>query len=98
MFLLNDLVIGVHNVQNGTSQVALQAVKQELDKIKKAADKLSYNTDKISIQNIVSSTCDGASTQKSLTAFLKSNLGKKKGILLQTYVARIWESIFALLR
>ena len=61
-FLLNNLVIGIHNVPNGTSQAALQAVRHKLDKIKKVADKLSYNTDKIGIQNIFSFTSDGAST------------------------------------
>ena len=57
--------MGVHDVSDGSAQVALDAFKHELTKLKEVADKLSsYDSKKLSIEHVVSSTSDGASTQR----------------------------------
>ena len=57
-FLINGIVLGVHDVSDGSSQAALDTLKAELYKMGE------------SINRIVSSTSDGASTQRKFNRLL----------------------------
>ena len=82
-FLINGIILGVHDVSDGSAQVALDALKHELAKVKEVADKLSYDTEgkELSIEHIVSSTSDGASTQGKFNRLLEAEASKTKGTL-----------------
>ena len=77
-FLINGLVCGVHDVHDGSSQVAFDALKSELVKIGKiASETLPEENSKLDVTRIVSSTSDAASTQKRFTHLLEEYTGKK---------------------
>ena len=77
-FLLNDVVLGVVDIPDGTSKAATQALKLELDKLRNVPETLSYNDaeNRLSMAHIVSSTADGASTQTKFNKFLEIECGR----------------------
>ena len=77
-FLINGLVCGVHNVQDGSSQVALDALKSELAKISETASEVIPKEKlKLNMARIVSSTSDAAATQRKFTRLLEDYTGKE---------------------
>ena len=70
-FIINGIVIGIQDVANGSSEIALDALKQALSRVQEAS---SCNT--LNISRIVSSTSDGASTQMKFNALLEEETGK----------------------
>ena len=77
-FLINGLVCGVHNVQDGSSQVALDALKSELAKISETASEVIPKENlKLNMARIVSSTSDAAATQRKFTRLLEDYTGKE---------------------
>ena len=56
--MINGIVVGVHDVSDGSSQTALDALKAELKNVNETA-----SVEVGGISRIVSSTADGASTQ-----------------------------------
>ena len=75
-FLINKMVFGVHDVPDGSSEAALDALKAEVAKTSKFAAELSPD-DNFSIDRIVSSTSDSAATQKKFTHLLEEETGKQ---------------------
>ena len=69
-FLINDLVLGVRNVSDGSAQTTLDALKAELCKLS-----IETESDTKAIQRIVSSTSDGASTQAKFNDLLRNEVG-----------------------
>ena len=65
-FLINGLVLGVCDVSDGSAQTTLDALKAELDKLKVGK----------TVQRIVSSTSDGASTQTKFNKLLQKEIGE----------------------
>ena len=78
-FLLNGIVVGVHDVSDGSAQVALDAFKHELTKLKEVADKLSsHDSKKLSIEHVVSSTSMVHQPKENLIVYWKKNLASRK--------------------
>jgi len=77
-FLINGIVLGVHDVSDGSSETALDALKAELQKMGKSCSDVTH---------IVSSTSDGAS-------FWRKRVENHKELLLKTTVLCIWELIW----
>ena len=75
-FLINGIVLGVHDIPDGSSQVCLDALKAELAKTSKIAAELSCSEKDFNIDHIVSSTSDSASTQTKFTHLLEDEIGK----------------------
>ncbi len=82
-FLLNDVVMGVVDVADGTSKVEVLALKSELEKLNNVAESLSYDGDRLTIDHIVSSTSDGASTQTKLNKILEDECRKERGTIVE---------------
>ena len=77
-FLINGIVFGIQDVPDGSSQVALDALKAELAKTSKvAAEFLPDDRQDLTIDHIVSSTSDAASTQTKFTHLLEKETGKQ---------------------
>ena len=74
-FLINGIVLGVHDVSDGSSQAALDALKAELHKMGE------------SISRIVSSTSDDASTQLKFNRLLEKESGKSQGTVVENKCA-----------
>ena len=71
VLLVNGTVLGVHNVSSGCSESTLYAIKVELDKIKDVAAKVDHgNPASLSLNRVISSTSDGASTQSKFNRLL----------------------------
>ena len=75
-FLINGIVLGIHDIPDGSSQVCLDALKAELAKTSKIAAELSCGEKDFSIDHIVSSTSDSASTQTKFAHLLEDQIGK----------------------
>ena len=76
-FLINGLVFGIHDVPDGSSQAALNALKSELKKL----EGLSHNT--LPFDHFVSCTGDGASTQTKFNQLVEREAGKERGALIE---------------
>ena len=72
-FLINGMVLGVHDVHDGSAQVALDALNAELTKTSKVDSTVSV----FNIERIVSSTSDAASTQTKFTHLIEEKIGKE---------------------
>ena len=70
-FLVNGVVVGIQDVANGSSEVALDALKHLLSKLQGVS-----SCDGLSISRIISSTSDGASTQMKFNTLLEEETGK----------------------
>ena len=66
-FLINGIVLGIHDIPDGSSQVCLDTLKAQLAKTSKIAAELLCSEKDFSIDHIVSSTSDSASTQTKFT-------------------------------
>ena len=77
-FLINGIVLGVHDVSDGSSQTALDALKAELHKIGKSSSDIGH---------IVSSTSDGASAQCKFNRLLEKESGKPQGTIVENKCA-----------
>ena len=75
-FLINGIVLGIHDIPDGSSQVCLDAHKAELAKTSKIPAELSCGEKDFSIDHIVSSTSDSASTQMKFAHLLEDEIGK----------------------
>lgn len=77
-FLINGIVFGVHNVPDGASNTTLETLKDELAKTGGVAAKVfPCNQQDFTIDHIVSSTSDSASTQTKLSQLLETETGHK---------------------
>ena len=86
-FLINDLVLGVRDVSDGSAQTTLDALKAELCKLS-----IETESDTKAIQNIVSSMSDGVSTQAKFNDLLQNEVGEN---LVENKC--IWVSIYGML-
>ena len=77
-FLINGIVLGVHDVSDGSSETALDALKAELQKIGKSSSDITH---------IVSSTSDGASAQCKFNCLLEKESGKPQGTIVENKCA-----------
>ena len=68
--IMNDMVLGVHDVANGSAEAALQAMKSEMEVIRTIAEELGSSTSGLTLANVTSSTSDGAATQGKLNQLL----------------------------
>ncbi len=76
-FLINGILFGIQDVPDGSSQVALDALKAELAKTSKVgAELVPDEMQDFSIGRIVSSTSDSASTQTKFNHLLEEETGK----------------------
>ena len=79
-FLINGLVFGIHDVPDGSSQVALDCLKAELAKTSTVAAAISQDDkhlQEFNIDRIVSSTSDSASTQTKFNKLLEEETGNR---------------------
>jgi len=77
-FLINGIVFSIHDVPDGTAQTMLTALKTELAKTNHVAAKAYSECDRnFTIDNIVSSSSDSASTQTKLVRLLEEETGNK---------------------
>ena len=74
-FLINGIVFGIQDVPDGSSQVALDALKAELGKISKVF--AEYSPDNTYVNRIVSLTSDSASTQAKFTHLLENETDRQ---------------------
>lgn len=77
-FLINGIVFGVHDVPDGASQTTLDALQAELAKTGSvAAEAFPWSNHNFTIDHIISSTSDSASTQTKLAHLLEKETGYK---------------------
>lgn len=70
---INDMVVAVNELPDGTSSSAVDDISRELKVLRETARALAMpNADSINWPLLVSSTSDSASTQKNLTSSLKN--------------------------
>ncbi len=75
--MINGITFGVHDIPDGSFQVTLDALKAELAKTSKIGAELALDgMQDFSIDRIVSSTSDSASTQKKINRLLEEETGK----------------------
>ena len=77
-FLINGIVLGVHDVYDGSSETALDALKAELQKMGKSGSDITH---------IISSTSNGASAQCKFNCLLEKESGKSQGIIVENKCA-----------
>ena len=68
--IMNDMVLGVHDVASGSADAALQAMKSEMEVIRTIAEELGNSTSGLTLGKVTSSTSDGAATQGKLNKLL----------------------------
>ena len=77
-FLINGIVLGVHDVSDGSSETALDALKAGLQKMGKSGSDITH---------IISSTSDGASAQCKFNRLLEKESGKSQGTIVENKCA-----------
>ena len=79
-FLINGIVLGVHDVSDGSSETALDALKVELQKMGKSGSDITH---------IISShsSSDGASAQCRFNCLLEKESGKPQGTIVENKCA-----------
>ena len=68
---MNGMVLGVHDVANGSADAALQAMRSEMEVIRTIAEELGSSTSGLTFDKVTSSTSDGAATQGKLNKLLQ---------------------------
>ena len=69
--IMNGMVLGVHDVANGSADAALQAMRSEMEIIRTIAEELGSSTSGLTFEKVTSSTSDGAATQGKLNKLLQ---------------------------
>ena len=68
---INDMVLSVHELSNGTADSAIADISRELEKLRRTAHALRMpNANSINWTLLVSSTSDSAATQKKLNKLI----------------------------
>ena len=68
---MNGMVLGVHDVANGSADAALQVIRLEMEIIWIIAEELGSSTSALTFEKVTSSTSDGAGTQGKLNKLLQ---------------------------
>ena len=76
--MINGIVLGVRDVSDGSSQIALDTLKAELRKLGQSVSAISH---------IVSSTYDGTSSQLNSITYLRRRVENHKKLLLKSKCA-----------
>ena len=69
--IMNSMVLGVHDVANGSADAALQAMRSEMEIIRIIAEELGSSTSGFTFEKVTSTTSDGAATQDKLNKLLQ---------------------------
>ena len=69
--LVNGMVLGVHDLPDGSATATLEAIQTEMEATKEIGDKLGYCTTGLTLAKVQSSTSDGAATQSKLNRLLQ---------------------------
>ena len=77
-FLINGIVLGVHDVSDGSSETPLDTLKAELQKMGKSGSDITH---------IVLSTSDGASAQCKFNRLLEKESRKPQGTIVENKCA-----------
>ena len=64
--LVNGMVLGVHDLPDGSATAILEAIQIEMEATKKIGDELDYRTIGLILAKVQSSTSDGAAPQSKL--------------------------------
>ena len=59
---MNGMVLGVHDVANGSADASLQVMRSEMEIIRIIAEELGSSTSGLTFEKVTSSTSDGAAT------------------------------------
>ena len=71
--IVNDLVLGVHNVYDGSADAAFRDLQSEMDQLRTTAGDLGVDSENITLERVVSLTSDGAATQGKFNKLLKQH-------------------------
>ena len=83
--LLNGMVLGVHDLQDGSANATLEVIQTEIEAVKKIGEQLNYSTTGLTLKNVQSSTSDGASTQGKFNRLLQNE--KEEGEVIENKCA-----------
>lgn len=69
--LANGMVLGVHDLPDGSAIATLEAIQTEMEAVKQIGEELGYCTTGLTLAKVQSSTSDGAATQSKLNRLLQ---------------------------
>ena len=75
--ILNGIVLGVHDVYDGSAAAALEDLEVEIEAVNQMGKELGEESEMITLDKVVSSTSDGASTQGKLNKLIQEKRGKE---------------------